>query len=130
MADEISAGLRNAIERGESIEEAIQTFINAGYNPVEVKEAATLVSGVVSLVNNPSVKMPPQFSSIASQSQSSPQINYPQALSSPIISPVQPNSSMSPDKKKTIALLAILILLIGILLAIILFKDDILSFIK
>jgi len=40
MKDEIIAGLKNAVDRGESLEKAVQTFISAGYNPVEVKEAA------------------------------------------------------------------------------------------
>ncbi len=48
MRDEIQAGLRNAIERGFSLENAIQSFIGAGYNPVEVKEAAkSLSTGIV-----------------------------------------------------------------------------------
>ena len=41
MRDEIQSGIRNAIERGSTLEEAIQSFISAGYNPVEVKEAAS-----------------------------------------------------------------------------------------
>lgn len=44
MRDEIQAGLRNAVERGDTLEEAIQSFIGAGYNPVEVKEAAKSVN--------------------------------------------------------------------------------------
>ncbi|HLC31648.1 MAG TPA: hypothetical protein VJK51_03195 [Candidatus Nanoarchaeia archaeon] len=41
MKEEIIAGIQNAIERGASLEQATQSFINAGYNPMEVKEAAT-----------------------------------------------------------------------------------------
>lgn len=44
MRDEILVGMRNAIERGENIERAVQSFINAGYNPFEVREAAQLIS--------------------------------------------------------------------------------------
>ncbi len=40
MKDEIQSGLKNAMDRGSSLKDAIQTFINAGYNPVEVNEAA------------------------------------------------------------------------------------------
>ena len=40
MREDIFAGLRNAIERGATLEQAVQSFINAGYNPVEVKQAA------------------------------------------------------------------------------------------
>lgn len=48
MKDEILAGLRNALERGESMDTAIKSFIQAGYNPVEVKSAAEEVSSGVS----------------------------------------------------------------------------------
>lgn len=37
--NEITGGLKNAIERGESIEKAKQSFINSGYNPEEVEQA-------------------------------------------------------------------------------------------
>ncbi|MDP3881779.1 MAG: hypothetical protein Q8Q31_02780 [Nanoarchaeota archaeon] len=40
MRDEIWAGLKNALERGQPLEQAVQSFINAGYNANEVKEAA------------------------------------------------------------------------------------------
>lgn len=48
MKDEIYSGLKNAVERGSSLEEAMQTFINAGYNPQEVREAGKMLSGGVS----------------------------------------------------------------------------------
>lgn len=52
MRDEIQSGLRNALERGYSMEEAVKSFITAGYNPVEVKEAANaLGSNIIPLVN-------------------------------------------------------------------------------
>ncbi len=44
MKDEIEAGLQNAMERGESLEQAKQSFINAGYNPQEVAEAGNRMS--------------------------------------------------------------------------------------
>ena len=43
MKDEIQSGLKNAMDRGSSLKDAIQTFINAGYNPVEVNEAANVM---------------------------------------------------------------------------------------
>jgi len=47
MKDEIVAGMRNALARGQSLEQAARSFINAGYNPQEVKAATqTLSSGV------------------------------------------------------------------------------------
>lgn len=43
MKDEIIGGLRNALERGSSPDVAVQSFINAGYNPIEVKQAAQFI---------------------------------------------------------------------------------------
>jgi len=42
--EEVIGGLKNAIERGEPMEKAIQSFINSGYNPDEVREAARSLS--------------------------------------------------------------------------------------
>ena len=57
--DEIVSGLKNAVERGSTIEQAVQSFINAGYNPVEVRQAADFMSsGATSISTQP---MPQQF---------------------------------------------------------------------
>ena len=40
----IAGGLKNALERGDSLEKAKATFINAGYNKEEVDQAAIYVS--------------------------------------------------------------------------------------
>lgn len=37
--NELSGGIKNALERGESLESIKRSFINAGYNPKEVGEA-------------------------------------------------------------------------------------------
>ncbi len=44
MKDELVSGLKNAIERGSSLEQAIQSFLNAGYSPTDVSDAARFVS--------------------------------------------------------------------------------------
>lgn len=38
--EDIVFGLRNAVERGFSLQSAVQSFLNAGYNPGEVNDAA------------------------------------------------------------------------------------------
>ncbi|RMD67450.1 hypothetical protein D6817_01610 [Candidatus Pacearchaeota archaeon] len=50
MRDDLIGGLRNALERGSTLEQAIQSFINAGYNSEEVHAAAALLSGGVSRI--------------------------------------------------------------------------------
>jgi len=52
VKEEIVVGLQNAVERGQSLEEAIQTLINAGYDQAEVREASSYVSmGVLGAIS-------------------------------------------------------------------------------
>jgi len=63
MNNEIVAGLKNAVERGVSLDSAVQSFINSGYNPVEVKEAARILSsggGASQIVNPTNAQSTPQ----------------------------------------------------------------------
>ena len=47
---EIITGLKNAIQHGESLQQAMQVMINSGYNPIEVQEASKYVgSGVLNM---------------------------------------------------------------------------------
>lgn len=59
MKDDIAAGMRNALARGFSLEQAVQSFLNAGYNPNEVKEAQMAVTGGVSNVVYPEASTKP-----------------------------------------------------------------------
>lgn len=48
VREELVAGIQNAVIRGESIEQAIQTLVYSGYDPKEVQEAAdTLNMGIL-----------------------------------------------------------------------------------
>jgi hypothetical protein len=52
MKEEIIGGLKNAIERGEPMEKAVQSFVKAGYNPQEVRAAANALSqGATSIIH-------------------------------------------------------------------------------
>jgi hypothetical protein len=44
MSKELLAGLKIAMEGGSDLESAKRSFINAGYNPAEVEEAARILS--------------------------------------------------------------------------------------
>lgn len=44
--EEIITVLKNAIERGESLQTAMQIMVNSGYNPREVQEASKYVGGM------------------------------------------------------------------------------------
>ncbi len=136
MRDEIHAGLKIAIERGNSLEDAVQSFINAGYNPVEVKEAANSISsGAISVMTKK--KEPPK-----SVFQQSNQTSGPAQPSQAI--PQQSQQTQSPDsaahslkplsedskKKKVIILVAVLIILIIALGLVIYFKQNLINFLK
>lgn len=51
--DILIGGLKNALERGETIEKAKQSFINAGYKPEEVTAAAQKVPAGISKITTP-----------------------------------------------------------------------------
>jgi cobalamin biosynthesis Mg chelatase CobN len=58
--NEITTGLINAINRGEPLEKAIQSFINAGYNSQEVMQAAKQVNLGITQNLPPSTQQPQQ----------------------------------------------------------------------
>ena len=54
---ELIGGIRNALERGESLAKAKQTFINAGYQPAEVATAVQKLPQGISPIATPIVSM-------------------------------------------------------------------------
>ena len=88
-AQEISGGIKNALDRGEPLAKAKQTFINAGYTPQEVQAATQMIRAV------PSQRVKP-----LSPSQSQP--IQPQQTSEPA------KTSSTGDSKKIIIILAII----------------------
>ena len=117
MRDDIYGALKNALERGEPIEQAIRSLVNAGYNDIEVKETANQMSpGVLSTVSqphpsvSPSVRPSPRYRPLSSQ-----QVRTTQHVK-------------SSNKGKIIALLVILVILIGALTSIIIFRQQLVDF--
>ena len=110
MMEEILAGLKNAIERGYSLEQAAQSFLNAGYNPREIEEAVNSIThGAIYITQS---QEPIQKS----------------------LQSVQPNSfqPIQNKRKKTsfiLLLFALLILIIAIIL-ILIFNNSIINFIN
>ncbi len=51
--EEIMTGLRNAIEHGDSLQNAMQIMMNSGYNPTEVQEASKFFAGGILNKNQP-----------------------------------------------------------------------------
>jgi len=148
MKEEIAAGLKNAVERGTSIDQAIQSFINAGYNAAEVNEAALLVSsGAMTIINNPNQKQPKLSLPATPAGQPIPAVkpilqttDTPGVLpSKPVVGtnfPVEPRQpqrlEVQPVKKGTstglvITLVIILLILIAGLISTLMFKEQILN---
>lgn len=133
MKDEIESGIRNALERGESLEQAVKSFVAAGYNPVEVREAAVAVSsGAMSIVSQKKELQPAAKPSIIQSSQpntsSQPQVSAPKQQSQ-VIGDIQPK----PTRARRKIIITIVIILAVILLAILgvwIFGDNILAFFK
>jgi len=95
MNQEIVSALRNAISHGSSLDDAINSYINAGYNPSEVREAAQAVGG--GATQFVAVQAPVQ--SVAPQS---PQQQKPVSMPQPPTVPqspqqVQPLSQVKPQ---------------------------------
>jgi len=90
--EEILGGLRNALERGYSFEMAVRSFINAGYNPNDVREAADYLSqGVMSMVHpeakpaiqTPLIRTAPMLSGMPPAPAFTPMQSYPTQSAKP-----------------------------------------------
>lgn len=90
MRNELVAALRNALERGSSLQKAKESLINAGYNPQEVSAAAEeLTTGVSEVVFSPKEKE-----------------NVPKEL--PPLPPVKKTEAPKSDRKMIIALVILI----------------------
>ena len=153
MREEIVSGLKNAIERGATLEQAVRSFINAGYNPVEVEQAAQTLRGSSAITSpqevrrpiqqpqqNPYNYPPQQFQQkyVPSQQKQYPpqnqQIPQQPLQSYPSPQQIKPLPSFQyPRKKKSYLLLAVIILLIvlfiliGALVYVVFFGKDLIA---
>jgi len=84
--EEISEGLKIAMSKGESLQQAMQSFYSAGYSMPEVEAASKMISG---LPQNP-VQNSPQISQQGStQNFPNPRQSTPQPTSQPSLQPIQ-----------------------------------------
>lgn len=142
MKDDLASGIKNALERGYSMDQAVQSLINAGYSPNDVREAQQIFSrGSVSSTIYPqttapeSVAMnsPSQRNALHSQSfssrnrnsfsskKTSPSFDQPQSFMPKKLSdhsgpqaPMAPDSlSITPKKKKSGTWVLVLIILLS-----------------
>lgn len=140
VKEELVEGIKQAISKGESIEKAMMTFYSAGYSKQDIEEAAAASQTPTSFqqptqpqaTGSQPQKMQPQ----ATPSQSTPSTEQQTTVPQPQkIQPgvVQRVSAYGPKPNKkgmaiTIILVVILLILVGILIAVILFKNEISDF--
>jgi len=114
---ELIAGLKNALERGESIEKAKKSFVNAGYKQEDV-EAASLGMSQVQPIQTPAeeevpTEPEPQQPSTqeTTQPQPQPQQTQPQTPPSPEPQPTPVITTTQQPKKKFPLFITILIII-------------------
>ncbi|MEK6936323.1 MAG: hypothetical protein AABW67_06045 [Nanoarchaeota archaeon] len=148
MDEEILTGLRNAIEQGESLQEAMQVMINSGYGLREVQEASKFIGGGIleSHQSNPDEQFvfPEKKSffqnllfkrkdkNISPTSSLSSQMSSVSQMQEPTITKGQfskelDNIKQKQDYTKEIFLVVTLLVLVGILITTILLKNMILG---
>jgi len=108
--EEILEGLKNALERGERLESAVQSFISAGYSAQEVQEAArALNAGVISSM--PATYAPlPQTQTPIKQIQQAVQPNAPKILPQSGVLATQKSEEEKKQERKSLIILIIIIL--------------------
>ncbi|MEI6731948.1 MAG: hypothetical protein WCK90_04690 [archaeon] len=126
--EEIAAGLRTAIEHGYSLENAAESFVNAGYNPNDVKDAKEIVSMGASSIVRPDKPMQIEDTSALKQTS----IPMPSKVSQSESFSAAPNQKAQTQTKSgaskwMILGISILLVLIGIILFFMIFGESILS---
>ena len=114
---DIVSGLRNAVERGYSIDVAISSFVNSGYKKDEVTEAAAYLGAVPAIVLQKAIT--PQIPAMPTAIQETPT----ETISQQAIEAVQQKQKKS--RKGIILVVAlgiILLALVGVLAYLIFFK--------
>ena len=132
---DILGGLKSAITRGYSLEEAMLSFFNAGYKREEIEEAARAFQGQTAAATSEWQPQPiwaaktgaPVNAGLVSQRQ----IPVPGAQPSRYVSRASAYPSVNPRIKTiTIILVILLIVLLAILGLMYLFKNQIISFLN
>ncbi len=118
---DIIAGLKNAVERGYSLEQAKQSLRNSGYSEGDINEASNYLSG--GFVN---VQHIPQQNHPVQSIQTSQHSNY-QYQNQQILQPKKQKWKISAF---LILLILILFLLVSFLVLSLIFKDELIQLFK
>ncbi len=145
VREDILGGLKTALQRGESLKQAMLTFFNAGYTKEEIEEAArALETGKISPAQQtpPALFVPQEVASRTGRT-AAPSIQkvsgygekpakvMPVIQKPVVMTPQKVSGYGEVEKPKGKAvifiLIALLLILLGILAALFFFKDEILS---
>ena len=125
-SQDLIEGLKYAITKGATLDQAMMSFYNAGYAKEEIEEAARMMQApatVFSGYQNTGISTSPQNSSMQVKTISS----QPQVIQNVSNYGHKPNSS---HKTVTIVLVSLLALLLGTLIMIFIFKDQLSNFLN
>lgn len=128
---EIIAGLRNAVERGYSLNQAVQSFINSGYNRQDVLDSArNLNEAVISRIpiTPPEVKQPERPETISALHSFQTQQLIKQPISNITVQAQKPKTERKSKIGWIILLSGLLLILVVFLLIFIFAKEQILDF--
>jgi hypothetical protein len=147
--DEIAGGLKSALERGESLKRAMMTFYNSGYKKEEIEEAARAVNALgispAVITVKPTIMQPvaskqvQQVSTVSVAKSEEPfsdvqlqeppaQVQQQQQPAVVVKQKVSNYGNTPKDKALIFILVGVLVFLVGALLAIFIFKDELISF--
>lgn len=122
MREDIVGMLKNAVERGGRPERIAQSLINSGYNAREVQDALAYITGGTLASLNAPQQQPLGVRPIAQPLQMPPVPVQQVARPLPIM-----KEHTGPGVGKLVLLIFVLLLLVGGLVATIIFKDTILN---
>jgi FtsZ-interacting cell division protein ZipA len=135
IKEEIFEGLKVALSKGESLQRAMMSFFNAGYSKEEIEEAARYLQASQASAQPQTSQPAKQVTQPVQQQHPKPQSKIKQLWSpqKPIKQTVQKVSAYERKPKSTSIivtgiLIFLLILLLGILVAVFLFKDKLAAF--
>lgn len=143
--EEILGGLKSALERGQSMKNAVLSLLNAGYKKEEIEEAARALSEPMHIESPPQVPTPPKnsenktsiFKKLIPEKKPSPkqesklQEKSPTEIKPKDVQKVSDYTEKKPNEKtKIIFLISLLSILVIFLIFLFVFKNDITLFLS
>jgi len=122
VKEEIVAGLKYAIAKGENLPNAMMSFYNAGYSKQDIEEAARVLQASPLPQTQPTLSIQQQTQQPIQPTQQSPVPMITQRVSA------YGGKPKSRGKALILVLVLFLVILFGILIAVFLFRDQLADF--